>query len=66
MPTFLFRIVQVCTRRRQTRSMLGLQNQTNREDLVCPNRHFKSVHILRHNRLLISFDCIRVNDLAYR
>ena len=46
--------------------MLGLENQTNREDLVYPNRHLKSVYILRHNRLLIPFDCIRGDDLAYR
>jgi hypothetical protein len=33
---------------------------------VCPDRDFEGVYILRHNWLLIAFDCIRGNDLAYR
>ena len=33
---------------------------------MCPNRDFEGVYILRHNWLLIAFDCIRGNDLAYR
>ena len=28
----------------------SLGKQTNRENLVCPNRDFESVYILRHNR----------------
>jgi hypothetical protein len=33
---------------------------------VCPNRDFESVFILLHNRILIPFDSILGDDLAYR
>ena len=51
--------------RRSTR-LDWLENQTNRENLVCPNRDFETACILRRNRLLIPFERIRGDDLAYR
>jgi hypothetical protein len=43
-----------------------LENQTNRQNLVCPNRDFESVGILRLNWFLIPFDCVGGDEFAYR
>ena len=46
--------------------LIALKNQTNRDNLVRPDRDFECVCILKHNRLLIPFDRIRRNDFAHR